>query len=67
MLEYFLLTALANLILSYYLLHIVKESSATTFANRWGVLHFYIVTILTGWFVIPLVMFSIVCALITKK
>ena len=64
---YFILTAIANMVLNYYLLHIVEETNARNFANKYGLIHFYFVTILTGWIVIPIVIITIFLALISKK
>lgn len=67
MLTYFILSGLANVLLSYYLIHIVEEPRVVDVAVRWGKIKFYTTTILLGCVVIPLIMLSAIFALISKK
>lgn len=67
MIEYFLLTALANVILSYYLLNIAEAPNATEYAQKFGALEFYIVSAVIGCAVIPIMIISIIRHLLTRK
>ena len=54
MLIYFILTALANILFSYYLLNITETKGAKDFVSSYGKFRFYLVSALIGWFIVPL-------------
>ena len=67
MITYFVLTAIANILINYYLLNIVEDSRATDVVNRRGVFYSYVISALAGCVIVPLIMFTVFCALITRK
>ncbi len=67
MIKYFLLTALANVILSYYLLNIAQTPNTVKYAQKFGALEFYIVSAVIGCVVIPIMIISTIGHLLTRK
>ena len=67
MLIYFFLTALANVLLNYYLLNTIEDSRALTFAQKKGAFAFYLVSALIGFIMIPIYMAIAVYVLFIEK
>ena len=65
--EYFILTALANVILNYIILNEYKHQSFITYAENKGALKFYLVSALTGWFAIPIIFIYTIKKLYMRK
>ena len=67
MIAYILLTAIANVFLSYYLLNADEPNGAYEYADKKGLLRFYIVSALFGPAIIPIVAAYVIYVMLIKK
>lgn len=67
MITYLILTAIANVLLSYFLLNIEKEQNTSTYVNTRGAWRFYILSAALGPAVIPILFCVIIYVLFIEK
>ena len=67
MLTYIILSGIANVLLSYFLLNSVHEENATKYVLNRGAWRFYILSALLGWAVMPILLGVIIYVMFFEK
>lgn len=66
MLEYIILTGIANIIINFWLLYIVEEPRTCEFANNFGLISFYVISFCIGCAMIPIIILMSIGAFLRK-